>query len=79
MRVVLEKEIFSSEEREALLTRSTWYEMTLMEEEHRYPNLSSTTEVAGASSLEGAATTIGDVINLGGGSFISTFLAKREC
>jgi hypothetical protein len=46
----------SVREQEAFLSRPTWYEMTLMEEEHKYPDQSSATKVAGSSSLEGATT-----------------------
>jgi hypothetical protein len=67
--------------------RLSWYEMTLMEEENRYPGQSSTTEVAGSSisegagssSSEGATTEAEDMIDHGGGATRSTFLAKREC
>ena len=50
-----------------------------MEEEHRYHDQSSATEVVGSSSLEGAVIAIKDMIDLGGGSPISTFLTKGEC
>jgi hypothetical protein len=77
----------SMREQEALLSKLTWYEMTLMEEEHRDLDQSSAAKVAGSSSsegvgsssLEGTATEAKDMIDHGGGATRSTFLAKREC
>lgn len=61
--------LVTEREREALLSRSTWYEMTLMEEEHRYLDQSSTTEVVGASNSQGASTIADNMTDPSGGSF----------
>ena len=63
--------------REASLSKPTWYEMTLMDEENIFLHQNPTQVVGGSSGSEGAATTVVDVINPGGGSSRSTFLTKK--
>ena len=69
----------SVREQEVLLRRLACYDMTLMEEEHRYHDHSEAAKVARSSSLKGTTTIAEDVADHGGGASKSTFLAKREC
>jgi hypothetical protein len=64
----------SVREHEALLSRPTWYEMTLMEEEPKYPDQSSIAVVAGSSSSNKACS-VGIFTNTerGGESVLNNF------
>ena len=50
--------LVTQREREALLTNPTWYEMTLMEEEHMYHDKSPTQVLGESSNSKGATTTV---------------------
>ena len=60
-------------EHDASLCRPTWYEMTPLDEENKFPYQSPTQVAKGSSSLEGATTAREEVIIPRGGSSQSTF------
>ena len=67
-------------EQEVVVSRPTWFEMSLMDEEHQDPDHNSTVQVATeCSNSEGAIVAAEDVDHEEGASSKSTSLAKREC
>ena len=52
----LELGLVIEREHEALLSRFTQYEISLMDEDHRYRDQSSVAEITGSSSSKGAVT-----------------------
>ena len=65
-------------ERECSLSRPTWCEMTLMDEENRLSYQSAANATRKFSSSDGAAAAA-DLMDPSGCLSKSTFLAKREC
>ena len=66
-------------EHEALLSRPTWYEMTLMDEERRLSDQSAADVAKKFSSSEEAVTVVEDLMDPTGCFSGSTFLIKSKC